>query len=344
MMRRRPHAAYPISEFEAMIGQGWREPSADEVFEVLVEDRSTTPSTWTAWDLSNGSAVPAQLLIYDKRHELTSIFAGHWPQAETRRATVALVGVGSIGSAAAMALPGYEVRNIVLVDPDRLYPHNIARHQCGAEDIGRYKVDAVAERIRREHPETAVTALRYNVIRHADLVRPLLDEVDIVICSADGVAARQTTSHLCSVSGTAAIYACVLADGAIGELVRDPARSDVGCLRCLRRSLDASGSMDPEPGLDLEYGTGTTHRPMTAIAGDLSLMGALAAKGAVATLLERTGYRDQRWSGDHMVVGLRPDRSWAAPFDQVRVLDVTASSMPPPDPECPLCCGDRSYE
>lgn len=340
----RPNAVSPVGDFRDFIAQGWREPPVARCFLALTEDRSTDPTTWSAWDLAGGGVTPAQLLVYDKSIELTSIFEGHWPRTETHTTTVAVIGVGSIGSAAAAALPGYEIRNIILVDPDRLQPHNIARHQCGAEDIGRYKVDAVADLIRRDNPATKVTALRYNVIADADRMRPLLDNVDLVICATDGVAARQTTSHLCSTARTPAVFACVLENGALGELVRDPARSDTGCLRCLRRHLEASGGLDPEPGLDLEYGTGTTHRPMTAIAGDLRLMGAMAAKTAVATILERRGHRDQRMTGNHIAIGLRPNMNWEAPFNQSRVLDFTASSVPTPDPECPLCCGDRSYE
>lgn len=342
-MRRRPHAAYPIEEFREFITQGWREPSVDGLFYAVVEDRSANAHSWTAWNLAGGAAVPASLITLDRSIDLSAVFEGHWPLDDVRRATVAVIGVGSIGSAAALTLCDYQIGTIVLIDPDRLLPHNVARHRCAMSDVGRFKVDAVRDLIRAADTNAAVRSLRYDVIRDADLVRPVLDDVDIVICCADGVAARQTTSHLCSQAQTAGVFACVLDNGAIGEIVRVPVRDDVGCLRCQRRALEASGAMDPEPGLDLEYGTGTTHRPMTAIAGDLALMGAVAAKAAVSTILERAGYRDQRWTGDHLVVGLRPDSTWAHPFDQDRVLGMTVTPMPPPDPNCPLCCGDNRY-
>lgn len=342
-IRRRPHSAYSITDFKGFINQGWREPSADGTFLVLVEDRSTDSHTWTAWDLSGGKAVPADLLIYDKEIEPSSVFKYHWPQDETHAASIAIIGVGSIGSAAAFAASDYQIGRIVLIDPNRLRFHNVARHRCGLEDIGRFKVDAVADQIRQNSATIEVTPLRFDIISDADCVRPVLDNVDVVICCTDGVVSRQATSHICSTSATSAIFACVLEDGALGEIVRNPERSGVGCLRCLRMYLEESGAMDPEPSLDLEYGTGTTHRPMTAIAGDLALMGQLAAKAAVTTILERRGYRDQRWTADHLIIGLRPDLEWGSPFDPTHVLDVTANSMPPRNPECPLCCGDRIY-
>ncbi|MCY4667481.1 MAG: ThiF family adenylyltransferase, partial [Rhodococcus sp.] len=214
----------------------------------------------------------------------------------------------------------------------------------GPEDIGRFKVDAVANLIQRHQPRAEVMPLRYDVIEHADLLRPVLDDIDVVVCCVDGVAARQAMTHLCALASTPAVFACVLDDGALGEIVRLPARDDVGCLRCLRRSLEHDGSIDPEPSLDLEYGTGTSHRPMTAIAGDLNLMGSLAAKAAASAYLESRGHRDQRWAGDHLVVGLRPDTPFEAPFDQGRVLDVTATTAAPPDPDCPLCSDDRRFD
>ena len=342
-LARRPNAVCPIDQFQGFVTQGWREPPAQGVFYALMEDRSNEQRSWTAWDLAGGEATPASLVTYDPALDSSAVFVGHWPQQETRRATAAVVGVGSVGSAAAMALSSYEVGNLVLIDHDRLMPHNVARHQCGPKDIGRFKVDAVRDLVQAAYPNTSAKALRLDVITDADLIRPVLDDVDVVVCCADGVAARQTTSHLCSQARRAAVFACVFENGAFGEIVRVPQRDDVGCLQCLRQSLEASGTLDPEPGIDLEYGTGTSHRPMTAIAGDLALVGSMAAKAAVSTVLERIGYRDQRWTGDHLVVGLRPDDPFPRPFDQRRVFDITASPMPPPDPECPLCCGDRAY-
>ena len=341
-MRQRPHSAFPINKFREFVNQGWREPPVSGLT-ALVEDRSTDPHTWTAWNLSEGIAVPADLIAYDRSIDTSAVFEGHWPQQETREATMAVIGVGSIGSAAALALCDYEVGTILLIDPDRLLPHNVARHRCGLADVGRFKVDAVGDLIRVAYANATVIPLRYDVIEDADLIRPILKSLDVVLCCADGVAARQTTSHLCSQANTAAVFACVLDNGAIGEIVRVPTRDNVGCLRCLRRTLDVSGAMDPEPGIDLEYGTGTTHRPMTAIAGDLALIGSLAAKAAVSTILEQAGYRDQRWTGDHVVVGLRPDSRWPPPFNQERALDLASTQVPPPDPDCPLCCGDDRY-
>ena len=44
----------------------------------------------------------------------------------------------------------------VLVDTDCMEIHNVCRHQCNLTDVGRYKVDAVAERILQINPQAQV--------------------------------------------------------------------------------------------------------------------------------------------------------------------------------------------
>ena len=94
--------------------------------------------------------------------------------------------------------------------------------------------------------------------------------------------------------------------------------------------------MNPEPALDSDYGTGTSHRPMIAVGTDLVMVGQLAAKVAVATLLEILGYYDQRIEQDWALIGLRRDRTSPELFDlhpgEVRWLP-HAESLP----DCPTC-------
>ena len=97
-----------------------------------------------------------------------------------------------------------------------------------------------------------------------------------------------------------------------------------------------AGKMDPERALDSGYGTGSAHRPMTAVGGDLMIIGQFAAKVAVATLLEDAGHYDQRIALDWAVIGLRSDMGAPDPFDlhpgEVRWLPAV-----PSQPDCPTC-------
>jgi hypothetical protein len=76
---------------------------------------------------------------------------------------------------------------------------------------------------------------------------------------------------------------------------------------------------------------------MTAVGGDLALVGEFAAKAAVATLLEAHGYHDQRLPGEHAVLGLRPVPGLSPPFDVTRAGEVRWSPVGPPRPTCPTC-------
>ena len=57
------------------------------------------------------------------------------------------IGCGSVGSLFALELARAGVGRFMLVDSDILGYHNICRHQCGIFDVGRYKTDAMRDRI-----------------------------------------------------------------------------------------------------------------------------------------------------------------------------------------------------
>jgi molybdopterin-synthase adenylyltransferase len=263
--------------------------------------------------------------------------APYWPAQHLAGTTVMVIGMGSIGAAAAHALAAYGVGQLILVDPDRLRWHNLVRHVSGAAHVGQLKVSAVREDLEQLRPETKVIACPFDVVAEADLIRPLLPGTDLVVGATDGVASRRVISHLARRARIDAILACVLEDGGVGELLRLRPWRDRGCLVCQRQALREAGSIDPEPAIDAGYGTGTRHRPMTAVGADLHLMGQLTAKAAVATLLERHGAADQKLPGDHAIIGLRPQTGWAAPFDLTRPETIRWRPGTAPIPGCPTC-------
>lgn len=71
-----------------------------------------------------------------------------------------IVGCGSVGSFIALELARAGVCNFILVDSDTLEIHNICRHQLGFRDLGRYKVDAVADAIRNINPLAKIIKFR----------------------------------------------------------------------------------------------------------------------------------------------------------------------------------------
>jgi molybdopterin/thiamine biosynthesis adenylyltransferase len=260
-----------------------------------------------------------------------------WPVADIEPFLFTIIGLGSIGSVAADAIADYGGHRFALVDPDRLLDRNLVRHRAARRLLGQYKVHAVRDTLRAHRSYLDIATFSTSVVNDADRMRSLFRSSSIVICCADGIQARTVSSHLARWANVPIVLACVLDDGAIGEVIRLRPSRRIGCLRCQRSQARASGHIDPEPGLELPYGTGDSHRPMTAVGGDLALVGHLAAKVAVATLLEATGHADQRLPGDHQIVALRPMPDAAYPFDLPRAGDTRWRAAAPPQSDCPTC-------
>jgi molybdopterin/thiamine biosynthesis adenylyltransferase len=292
---------------------------------------------WQAWTLSEPEdrAQLVQVAVVHEELPLLAPLVGHWPLEELAEAHVVVIGAGSIGSAADDALAAYGVRRLTIVDPDRLLPHNFARHRAHPRELGRHKVNAERNRLLARDHHLTVDALALDVIYDADVMRPLFERANAILVAADGVNARRAANHIARRASTPAVFACVLEDGAYGEIIRT--RPQQACLLCARAELLDQDGIAPETTLDRGYGTGTRHLPMTAVGGDLGLVGQFAAKMTVATILEPKGHRDQRLPGDQVVIPLRPRPGLASPFDLDTALDVRWRALPDPRPECPTC-------
>lgn len=84
---------------------------------------------WSGWWLTGDEACWCNVITLDEDADILSPVAETWPLDTFRDDRVVVVGAGSIGSAACESLCAYGLRDLVLVDPDRLLPHNIGRHR-----------------------------------------------------------------------------------------------------------------------------------------------------------------------------------------------------------------------
>lgn len=339
---RRIGGGLKVDGFRSFVSAGWVSPSASSYVALTIS--SEAPAAYpqvdipeiAAWYVSANGVDAIDLDVQNANQGLGQL-SGHWPVDILADCSVLVLGVGSIGGAAAHSLASYGIGRLILVDPDRLLGHNLIRHLGDPKYVGQHKVDVLKRQLAETRPHTAVEALPFDVVTHTDRVRPLLRRVNLVLSAVDGVAPRRVVSHLARRAHIDAVLACVLEDGALGEIIRLRPWMDRGCLVCQRESLVHDGAMDPEPSLDLGYGTGTSHRPMAAVGGDLHLVGQFAAKASVATLLERRGNSDQQLPGEHALIGLRPQLGWAPPFDIDRNCVVRWLPSRPPRAGCPTC-------
>lgn len=339
---RRPGAGVPYETFRELMGITL-DPGAQAMLvithdpEVTEELRAAGVEEYAGWFLTREGAAPFPIAVEPAVIGMQQL-ADRWPVEELSTLSVAVVGCGSLGGVAADALAGYGVGSLYLIDHDRFLWHNMVRHLLGPESVGRNKAAALTDNLSNRWGNDRIYAMPLDVVRRADVFRALVGNVDLVVCTADGVAARRVVSHAAHRAGTPAVLACVLDHGAVGEILRLRPTPRYGCLLCLRASLAQAGAMDAEADQELAYGTGTAHQPMTAVPSDLRLVGVLTAKLAIATLLEsRLGDGTQQVPGEHAIIGLRPGGDLAAPFDLQCAGDIRWSSIPPPRENCPTC-------
>ncbi len=97
-----------------------------------------------------------------------------------------ILGCGSVGSLVALELARAGVGRFFLIDMDILGYHNICRHQCGIQDVGKYKTTAIKERILQINP-TAQVITEHNRIQEVplDKIAPFCNSDTIIVGCAD---------------------------------------------------------------------------------------------------------------------------------------------------------------
>ena len=86
--------------------------------------------------------------------EQDPIFARNVPGMTARlaRCSVGIAGCGGLGSNVAVALTRAGVGHLILADFDKVEPSNLNRQSFFHRDIGRSKVEAIADQLRAIHP------------------------------------------------------------------------------------------------------------------------------------------------------------------------------------------------
>ena len=329
----------PIDEFRSRVKGFYHPHRTMATFVITIADVDGKPD-FVAWHVTAEAARLFPLSLVDADLDVLAPLRDAWPLAALSGKLITVVGVGSMGSAACEGLVAYGLRRLALVDPDRLLQHNFARHRANRRDLGRFKVNAVSTMLRDRDNAVEIEPLPLDVADDADVMRPLFKECACVLVCSDGVESRRVANHLACRAGVPAVFACILEDGGLGEVICVRPKVSA-CLYCSREQLAEQGVIDPEPLLDRGYGTGFRHLPMTAVGGDLDCVGKIAARVVTSTLLEAAGFLHERLPGDHAVLGLRPslDREPQAPFDVERTLELRWHSLGGPSPGCPSCGG-----
>ena len=103
-------------------------------------------------------------------------------------ATVAVCGLGGLGSNIAVSLARAGVGKLLLMDFDRVDITNLHRQQYKANQIGRYKTEALAENLREIAPYTEIQPVTAKITE--ENLAALLQDADIVCEAFDGAESK----------------------------------------------------------------------------------------------------------------------------------------------------------
>jgi molybdopterin-synthase adenylyltransferase len=223
-------------------------------------------------------------------------------QEKLRSATVLIVGLGGLGSPAALYLAAAGVGRLVLADGDQVELSNLQRQIAhGVSDIGVNKAQSAAAAIAVLNPLTSVQVIPNKLVED-DLVQ-LLSTVDLVVDATDNYPVRYGLNRACIAAQLPLVSAAAIrSEGHIS--VFDPHKGG-GCYRCMYPQGDTGNALScSESGV---------------LAPLVGVLGSLQAMEAIKVL---SGYGESL-RGQLLVVDLRS-------------MDIRKLSLPPRK-DCPDC-------
>ncbi|EGT4257207.1 HesA/MoeB/ThiF family protein [Citrobacter amalonaticus] len=143
---------------------------------------------------------------------------------------VLIVGLGGLGSPAALYLAGAGIGTLVLADDDEVHLSNLQRQILfTTDDIARAKSQVAQQRLARLNPDIELISipqrLTENALHHA------VAKADVVLDCTDNMATRQEINAACVALNTPLITASAVGFG--GQLMVLTPPWSQGCYRCL---------------------------------------------------------------------------------------------------------------
>jgi len=143
---------------------------------------------------------------------------------------VLIIGLGGLGSPAALYLAAAGVGTLVLADDDAVHLSNLQRQILFTmDDIARPKSQAAAQRLQQLNPDIDLIALNQRLA--GDLLHHEVARADVVLDCSDNMTTRQAINAACVASNTPLISASAVGFG--GQLMVLTPPWAQGCYRCL---------------------------------------------------------------------------------------------------------------
>jgi len=118
-------------------------------------------------------------------------------QERLKSSSVALIGLGGLGSPVAQYLTAAGVGQMLLVDSDSVSLSNLQRQVLyGTDDIGKPKAKVAAQRLSSLNPEISLRVVEASL--SLDNAREIVDQVDLVIDATDNLGSRYLINDVCA--------------------------------------------------------------------------------------------------------------------------------------------------
>jgi molybdopterin/thiamine biosynthesis adenylyltransferase/rhodanese-related sulfurtransferase len=175
----------------------------------------------------DGALTPDDLVRYGRHLSLPGV--GPAGQARLKSAKVAIVGLGGLGSPAALYLAAAGVGTLGLIDGDRIDLSNLQRQVLyGDADVGHRKVDVAAHRLKQMNPQLVVKSHAFALDSGNAL--SVLSDFDIVLDGTDNFPARYLINDATVMLGIPSVHGSVLRfEGRVALF----GTIDGPCYRCL---------------------------------------------------------------------------------------------------------------
>lgn len=174
-------------------------------------------------------------------------------QQRLKRARALIIGLGGLGSPAALYLAGAGVGTLILADDDEVHLSNLQRQILFThQDIGQSKAAASQRRLQQLNSDIAIQALPQRLA--GDTLRRTVADVDVVLDCSDNMATRQAINAVCVALNKPLISASAVGFGGQLMVLTPPWRQ--GCYRCLwpddaepERNCRTAGVLGPVVGV-----------------------------------------------------------------------------------------------
>ena len=147
------------------------------------------------FEIIDGSLIQREPCYIPSKQDLYSRNKGILEIGILENKRVMIVGLGSFGSQIAIELAKAGVGAFSLFDFDRVELHNLARHTCIINDLGRLKTDAIYDAIKGKNPYAVVDKFPVNINDNLSLLENEINKADIVVCATDNNKSRFNISE-----------------------------------------------------------------------------------------------------------------------------------------------------